>query len=55
MVLFRFGLQNATALSMAAWPEGARMAEGLGYSTLYVPDHLHGETCAPVVARLAGT
>jgi probable F420-dependent oxidoreductase len=46
---FRFGLQSATSLSMPAWRERARMAEGLGYSTLYVPDHLDDQF-APLIA-----
>jgi probable F420-dependent oxidoreductase len=46
---FRFALQSATALTMAAWRDRARTAEGLGYSTLYVPDHLDDQF-APLIA-----
>ena len=46
---FRFCLHSATALTMAAWRERARLAEELGYSTLYVPDHLDDQF-GPLVA-----
>jgi probable F420-dependent oxidoreductase len=46
---FRFCVQAATALTMAAWRQRARLAEDLGYSTLYVPDHLDDQF-APLVA-----
>lgn len=37
---FRFGVQAAKAESGRAWRALARRAEELGYSTLFVPDHL---------------
>ncbi|GHO97912.1 hypothetical protein KSF_079600 [Reticulibacter mediterranei] len=37
---FRFGVMTANAPSHAAWVETARKAEGLGYSTLPVVDHV---------------
>lgn len=36
---FRFGIQMNAATSAVEWAEVARRAEGLGYSTLVVPDH----------------
>jgi probable F420-dependent oxidoreductase len=36
---FRFGIQLSRAASAAEWAEQARRAEGLGYSTLMMPDH----------------
>lgn len=36
---FRFSIQSGATTSGAAWKETARKAEGLGYSTLHVPDH----------------
>jgi probable F420-dependent oxidoreductase len=49
MAAFRFALQASSAASPAAWRELARKTEDLGYSTLYVPDHL-GDQWAPMVA-----
>ncbi|OBH04724.1 hypothetical protein A5696_03880 [Mycobacterium sp. E2699] len=49
MLPFRFGVQAAVAPTMAAWRDQARMAEDLGYSTLYVPDHLDAQF-EPLVA-----
>jgi probable F420-dependent oxidoreductase len=49
MSTFRFALQASSAASPAAWRELARKAEDLGYSTLYVPDHLDDQW-APMVA-----
>jgi len=46
---FRFGVQAASAPSGRAWRERARAAEDLGYSTLWVPDHLDDQW-APLVA-----
>jgi len=43
MLPFRFGVQAAVAPTMSAWRDQARMAEGLGYSTLYVSDHLDNQ------------
>jgi len=49
MAAFRFALQASQAASPAAWRDLARKAEDLGYSTLYVPDHLDDQW-APMVA-----
>ena len=49
MLPFRFGVQSALAPTMSAWRDQARMAEDLGYSTLYVPDHLDAQF-EPLVA-----
>jgi probable F420-dependent oxidoreductase len=49
MAAFRFALQVERAASPAAWRDLARKAEDLGYSTLYVPDHL-GDQWAPMIA-----
>src|SRR6266508_29570 len=46
---FRFGVQLAGADSGAAWRERARKIEGLGYSTLYMPDHFIDTELAPMV------
>jgi probable F420-dependent oxidoreductase len=49
MAAFRFTVQVEQAASPAAWRDLARKAEDLGYSTLYVPDHL-GDQWAPMIA-----
>src|SRR5580658_10083023 len=49
MAPFRFTMQLENAASPAAWRSLARKTEDLGYSTLYVPDHL-GDQWAPMVA-----
>jgi probable F420-dependent oxidoreductase len=49
MLPFRFGVHAAVAPTMSAWRDQARMAEGLGYSTLYIPDHLDDQF-GPLVA-----
>ncbi|HEY1652276.1 MAG TPA: TIGR03621 family F420-dependent LLM class oxidoreductase [Acidimicrobiales bacterium] len=49
MAAFRFALQASGAASPAAWRDLAHKAEDLGYSTLYVPDHLDDQW-APMVA-----
>jgi len=49
MANFRFTLQASHAPSPAAWKELARKTEALGYSCLYVPDHLDDQW-APMVA-----
>ena len=46
---FRFGVQTSAAPDGRAWRERARKVEDLGYSTLYVPDHL-GDQWGPIVA-----
>ena len=49
MLPFRFGVHAAVAPTMSAWRDQARMAEDLGYSTLYVSDHLDAQF-GPLVA-----
>jgi probable F420-dependent oxidoreductase len=49
MLPFRFGVYSAVAQTMSAWRNQARMAEDLGYSTLYVSDHLDAQF-GPLVA-----
>ncbi|MEN9804425.1 MAG: hypothetical protein RIS41_1272 [Actinomycetota bacterium] len=49
---FRFGVQANGSLSGRAWTELARRAEGLGYSTLTMPDHFDDQL-APVPALTA--
>ena len=39
---FRFGVQSFHAHSAAEWKEGARRAEGQGYSALHLADHILG-------------
>src|ERR1700722_9161326 len=52
MASFRFALQASGAASPAAWRDLARKAEDLGYSTLYVPDHLDDQW-SPMLACAA--
>ena len=47
---FRFGVQASTARTGAEWAEQARKIEGLGYSTLFMPDHFVDTDLAPMVA-----
>ncbi|HUP71214.1 MAG TPA: TIGR03621 family F420-dependent LLM class oxidoreductase [Acidimicrobiales bacterium] len=49
---FRFGVQVSGAGDGAAWAEQARRIEGLGYSTLWVPDHFDAQW-GPLVALTA--
>ena len=49
MLPFRFGVLAEVAPTMSAWRDQARMAEGLGYSTLYISDHLDAQF-GPLVA-----
>ncbi len=49
MAPFRFALQASQAASPDAWKALARKTEDLGYSTLYVPDHLEDQW-APMIA-----
>jgi probable F420-dependent oxidoreductase len=49
MAAFRFTVQLEGAASPATWRDLARQAEDLGYSTLYIPDHL-GDQWGPFVA-----
>jgi probable F420-dependent oxidoreductase len=46
---FRFGVYGAVAPTMAAWRDQARTAEDLGYSTVYLSDHLDAQF-GPLVA-----
>jgi probable F420-dependent oxidoreductase len=46
---FRFGVQCAAARPAKEWAEYARRAEGLGYSTLFMPDHFVDTDFAPMV------
>jgi probable F420-dependent oxidoreductase len=49
MAPFRFALQVSHAASPDAWKALARKTEDLGYSTLYIPDHLDDQW-APMIA-----
>lgn len=49
---FRFGIQLSKAANGDDWAELARKAEGLGYSTLFLPDHF-GDQLAPMPAIMA--
>jgi probable F420-dependent oxidoreductase len=49
MLPFRFGVYAAAESTMSAWRDQARSAEDLGYSTLYIPDHLDAQF-GPLVA-----
>jgi probable F420-dependent oxidoreductase len=46
---YRFGVHTSVAPTMSAWRDQARMAEDLGYSTLYIADHF-GDQFGPLVA-----
>ncbi len=46
---FRFAMQVSTATSGKSWRHLAQKIEGLGYSTLYIPDHF-GDQWGPIVA-----
>jgi probable F420-dependent oxidoreductase len=47
---FRFGIACSKGRSRREFTELARRAEGLGYSTLFVPDHFVDHDLAPTVA-----
>lgn len=49
---FRFGVQASTAADGPIWADLARKVEDLGYSTLWVPDHLDDQW-GPLVALTA--
>ncbi len=49
MPTFRFGVQLSKADSGPAWRDLARKIEGLGYSTLFIPDHFEDQF-GPLVA-----
>lgn len=53
MAAFRFALQGSGAASPAAWRDLARKCEDMGYSTLYVPDHLDDQWAPMVACTLA--
>jgi probable F420-dependent oxidoreductase len=53
MLPFRFGVLAAVAPTMSDWRDLARTAEGLGYSTLYVSDHLDAQFGPLVAATVA--
>ena len=46
---FRFGVQLASAYDAKGWRDKVRLAEDLGYSTAFVPDHLDTQW-GPLVA-----
>jgi probable F420-dependent oxidoreductase len=46
---FRFGVQSGGATSAKEWREKARKIEGVGYSTLFMPDHFIDTPFAPMV------
>ena len=46
---FRFSLHSSLAPSIAEWRERARIAEALGYSAIYLTDHLDAQF-GPIVA-----
>ncbi len=49
MTPFRFGVNTWTASSSRDWAAKARRVEALGYSTLFMADHL-ADTFAPFTA-----
>ena len=49
---FRFGVQEHRASNAKAWREKARLVEGLGYSTVYLPDHF-GDQLGPIAALMS--
>src|SRR5664279_5176536 len=49
MAPFRFGVQLSRAASGRAWRDLARAIEGLGYSSLFIPDHFEDQF-GPLVA-----
>ena len=49
---FRFGVQTSGAKSGDDWREKARKIEGLGFSTLFIPDHFD-EQYAPMPAMVS--
>lgn len=46
---FRFGVEMMAPFDGMSWADSARHLESLGYSTLFVPDHLH-EGLGPIAA-----
>ena len=51
---FRFAVQVSNASSGAAWRDLARSIEGLGYSTLFIPDHFEDQFGPLVALTVAG-
>jgi probable F420-dependent oxidoreductase len=49
---FRFSAQEHRAQSATQWRERARAIESMGYSTLYLPDHL-GNQIGPIAGLMA--
>ena len=55
---FRFGVEMVEPFEGLSWVESAQELEALGYSTLFVPDHLHegfGPITAMATAAMATT
>ena len=50
---FRFGVHASVAPTMSAWRRQAQLAEELGYSALYVTDHLDHQFGPLVAATVA--
>ncbi len=54
MKRFRFGVQASQPTKTGGeWKEIAKRAEGYGYSTLFIPDHLDDAQLSPIVAMTA--
>lgn len=53
MLPFRFAVHSSVAPTMDAWRDHARLAEGLGYSALYVTDHFDDQFGPLVAATVA--
>jgi probable F420-dependent oxidoreductase len=53
MLPFRFAVHSSVAPTMVAWRDHARLAEELGYSALYVTDHLDNQFGPLVAATVA--
>ena len=53
MLPFRFGVHTSIAPTMSVWRDRARMAEGFGYSALYVTDHFDAQFGPLVAATVA--
>ena len=53
MLPFRFALHSSIAPTMSDWRDRARMAEGFGYSALYVTDHFDAQYGPLVAATVA--
>ena len=49
---FRFSVQEHRAVSATRWRNRARAIEAMGYSTVYLPDHL-GDQMGPIAALMA--